>query len=160
MENNDILLTGEIDERANKIVHALLKIPEDDEFTIYINSPGGSLMGAISIASTIQYRRLKGTVVVTGECSSAALLPFAACQDRFISPCSLFLWHQTQHEPSGMESTRLLPWAERAKSHDIATNTMLAEMLDIPRELISDWEKQSRYFSAKEMTKAGLAELI
>ena len=38
-------------------------------------------------------RGLRATGIVTGECSSAALWPFAACTRRLVTPCSVLLFH-------------------------------------------------------------------
>ena len=44
-------------------------------------------------ASIIRLRGLRVTGIVAGECSSAAILPFAACERRFVTPHSTLLFH-------------------------------------------------------------------
>ena len=42
----------------------------------------------------LRYRQLEATAIVLGECSSAALMVFAACRRRFVTPYSTLLFHR------------------------------------------------------------------
>src|SRR5690606_32749544 len=69
--------------------------------TIYFDSCGGNVYVGLSLAALIRLRGLDPIAVVGGECSSAALLPFAACRRRYVLPESTLLFHpmRSQSEP-------------------------------------------------------------
>src|SRR5471030_226737 len=89
----EIALVGDLTESEAELTDKLLSVPPGGECTLYIDSPGGSPYCAMSLMSLILLRKLKATAIVTGECSSAALLPFAACPRRLVSPFSVLLFH-------------------------------------------------------------------
>jgi ATP-dependent Clp protease protease subunit len=80
----EIALIGEMnDEVIAPIIRELLEIKPGGEVTIYIDSGGGSVYSALAIATFIRMRKLKVTGIVLAECSSAAILVFAACERRY-----------------------------------------------------------------------------
>ena len=90
---NEIALVGDLTDNENEITDKLLSIEPGGEATMFIDSPGGSPYCALSLMSLILLRGLQVTGVVTGECSSAALWPLAACKRRFVTPFSVLLFH-------------------------------------------------------------------
>ncbi len=47
----------------------------------------------MSLMTLMLVRGVRATGIVTGECSSAALWPFAACVRRLVTPYSVLLFH-------------------------------------------------------------------
>src|SRR5262245_62736004 len=90
----EIPVVGEVDDWEADVIHALLEVPKGGECVFYIDSAGGSVFGALAALTLMRYRELSGTAVVLGECSSAALLLFAACHKRIVTPYSTFLFHR------------------------------------------------------------------
>src|SRR5438874_11220271 len=76
----EIAVVGEVDDWEEDVIRALLEVPAGGECVFYIDSTGGSVYGALAVVTLLRQRRLKATAVVLGECSSATLLLFAACQ--------------------------------------------------------------------------------
>jgi ATP-dependent protease ClpP protease subunit len=76
-------------------------VPAGGDCVFYIDSAGGSVFGALAVLTMLRYRRLKATAMVIGECSSVALLLFAACRKRLVPPHSTFLFAvpPQQHRP-------------------------------------------------------------
>src|SRR2546430_10143909 len=74
-----VFVGGEItDQTANLIVAQLLFLQSEDpekEIGMYINSPGGSLSGALSIYDTMQYVRPDVLTLCTGFAASGGSLP-------------------------------------------------------------------------------------
>ena len=63
-----------------------------------VQSKGGSLQTLLpdlvkDNQTVTALRGLRVTGIVTGECSSAALWPFAACKRRLVTPYSVMLFH-------------------------------------------------------------------
>src|SRR5687768_3039146 len=75
----EIAIVGELAERETDIMDKLLAVPPGGECILYFNSPGGSAYAALALMSLLKLRGLKSTGIVIGECSSAAIWPFAAC---------------------------------------------------------------------------------
>src|SRR5262245_62200999 len=90
----EIAVIGDVDDWEGDVVKALLDVPEGSECVFYIDSAGGSVFGALAVLTLMRQRRLKGTAVVLGECSSAALLVFAACRRRLVTRYSTLLFHR------------------------------------------------------------------
>jgi len=85
---HEISLIGDVDAWEADAVKELLEAPEGSECVFYLDSAGGSVYGALAVVALMRLRRLKATVYVLSECSSAALLIFAACHKRFVNPTS------------------------------------------------------------------------
>src|SRR5205814_6831092 len=90
----EIAVIGEVDDWEEDIVRALLDVPAGGECVFYIDSTGGSVYGALAVVTLLRQRKLKATAVVLGECSSATLLLFAACQKRIVTAHSTLLFHK------------------------------------------------------------------
>ena len=82
----EIAIVGDLTENESELTERLLDVEPGGECTIYFDSPGGSPYCAMSLMTLLRIRGLKATGIVTGECSSAALWPFAACVRRLVTP--------------------------------------------------------------------------
>ena len=86
-------LVGDLTDNEGELTDKLLSVEHGGECTMYIDSPGGSPYCAVSLMTLIMLRGLRVTGIVTGECSSAALWPFAACTRRMVTPYSVLFFH-------------------------------------------------------------------
>ena len=86
----EIAVVGDLTEHEGELTDRLLGVEPGGECTIYFDSPGGSPYCAMSLVTLLRLRNLRATAIVTGECSSAALWPFAACGRRLVTPYSVF----------------------------------------------------------------------
>ena len=157
----EISVMGELTENETEISDKLLAVPVGGECVLYFNSPGGSSYAALSLMSLIQLRGLKATGVVAGECSSAALWPFAACHKRLVLAHSVLLFHPMKWESE--EHVGLAEAAEWARHFGHLENTMdqmLAGLFGVPLEKLTPWLRPGRHVSGPELAAAGLAELI
>ena len=157
----EIALVGDLSEHEVEIADRLLSIPPGGCCTIYFNSPGGSAYTAMSIASLITFRRLEATAVVTGECSSAAIWPFAACRHRYVAPHSVFLFHPLKWQSEEhVELREAAEWARHFGELEDSMDRCLAEYLDVPGSRLRQWMRPGKYLSGLELVAAGVAELI
>ncbi len=96
-----IIFLGSIidDTVANVILAQLLFLESDDpdkEISLYINSPGGSVMAGLAIYDTMQYVRCPISTLCVGQAHSMAAILLAAGTKgkRSALPHSRFLLHQ------------------------------------------------------------------
>src|ERR1044072_3362386 len=88
----EIAIVGDLTDSEADLTDRLLGIEPGGECTIYFDSPGGSPYCAVSLMTLIKLRDLNATGIVTGECSSATLWPFAACRRRIVTPVCVLLF--------------------------------------------------------------------
>ena len=157
----EIALVGDLTDNQADLCDKLLGIEPGGECTLYFDSLGGSPYCGLALSSLILLRDLKATGVVAGECSSAALWPFAACKRRFVTPFSVLLFHpmkwQSEENVGLAEATE---WARHFGSLEGEMDAMLARLLGADEKLIRKWVDPGRYVSGPELAEAGLAELI
>jgi ATP-dependent Clp protease, protease subunit len=157
----EIAMVGDLTERESDLSEKLLEVPRGGECTLYFDSPGGSSYCAISLMSLIVLRQLRATGIVTGECSSAALWPFAACVRRLVTPYSVLLFHpmrwQSEEHVGLAEAAE---WARHFGRLEGEMDHLLAQLFGAPFELMDGWIKPGRYVSGPELIEAGLAELL
>ena len=89
----ELTITGDLTDKQGDLTEKLAGVPRRSRGTIYFNSCGGSVFTGLALAATIRLRGLDPLGVVAGECSSAAILPFAACRRRVVFAYSTLLFH-------------------------------------------------------------------
>ena len=157
----EIALVGDLTDGESDLTERLLGVAPGAECTIYFDSPGGSPYCAISLVSLLRIRDVRATAVVTGECSSAALWPFAACRRRLVTPYSVFLFHPMKwqsEEHIGIKEAA--EWSRHFADLERDMDVLLTQLFGRSAELIERWIATHRYVTGREMAEAGLAELI
>jgi len=157
----EIAIVGDLTEHEADITNQLLDIEPGSQCTIYFDSPGGSPYCAMSLMTLIRLRGLKATGIVTGECSSAALWPYAACERRFVTPCSVMLFHPMRwqsEENVGLEEAA--EWARHFGQLEKDMDALLADLFGVPHKTMESWINPGRYVCGPELAKAGIAELL
>jgi ATP-dependent Clp protease, protease subunit len=157
----EISLVGDLTDNETELTDKLLGIEPGGECTLYIDSPGGSPYCAVSLMTLILLRGLRVTGIVTGECSSAALWPYAACTRRMVTPYSVLLFHpmkwQSEEHVGLAEAAE---WARHFGHLEKEMDCLLAELFGLPSSEMEKWITPGRYVSGRELADAGLAELI
>ena len=129
----EISLVGDLTDNESELTDKLLGVEPGGECTMYIDSPGGSPYCAVSLMTLILLRGLRVTGVVTGECSSAALWPYAACTRRLVTPYSVLLFHpmkwQSEEHVGLAEAAE---WARHFGHLEKEMDQLLAELFGIP----------------------------
>jgi ATP-dependent protease ClpP protease subunit len=138
-----------------------LGIEPGGECTIYFDSPGGSPYCAVSLMTLIKLRNLRATGIVTGECSSATLWPFAACQRRIVTPFSVMLFHPMRWQSEeNVGLSEAAEWARHFGQLEQDMDTLLAHLFGVLPAVMRDWISPGRYVSGRELAAAGMAELV
>jgi ATP-dependent protease ClpP protease subunit len=157
----EIAIAGDLTDKQNDLLEQLLELPPRSRGTIYFDSCGGSAYVGISLAGLIRLRGLRASGVVLGECSSAALLPFAACGERFVTPHSYLFFHPVRW--SSEENVRIEEAAEWTRHFGILEDEMdrlLSRLFDLPLDTLTGWTRPGRFLSGPEIAAAGLAKLV
>jgi len=157
----EVAVSGDLSEKQSDLVEELLKLEPGSWGTLYFDSPGGNVYAGISLASLIRLRRLRATAVVLGECSSAAILPFAACPERYVLPFSTLFFHPVRS--SSEEDVQLEEAAEWARHFAIIEEEMdqlLAKFFGRSYEDVRGWSRPGRFFTGREVANLGLARLL
>jgi ATP-dependent Clp protease, protease subunit len=157
----EIAIAGDLTDHQTDLCDKLLSVEPGGECILYFDSPGGSPYCGVALTSLIILRGLRATGVVAGECSSAALWPFAACQRRLVTSYSVCLFHHMKWQSE--ENVGLLEAAEWARHFAILEQDMdalLARLFGVTPEKIAQWTHAGRYVSGGELASAGLAELV
>ena len=157
----ELALVGDLTDNEAELTDKLLGVEPGGQCTIFIDSPGGSPYCAMSLMSLILLRGLRVTGVVTGECSSAALWPFAACSRRLVTPFSVLLFHpmkwQSEEHVGLAEAAE---WARHFGQLETEMDHLLADLFGVSAAEMDKWITPGRYISGRELAAAGLAEII
>ena len=157
----ELNFTGDLTEREHDLTQALLDVPPGGSCLIYFDSPGGNPYVGLSLMTLMMLRGVDATGIVTGECSSAALWPWAACRRRMVTPYSVLLFHPMKWQSE--ENVGLAEAAEWARHFGDLEKTMdqlLAELFGVPDADMARWMQPGRYLTGREIADAGIAELI
>lgn len=157
----EIAVVGDLSDCEKDVTQALLEVPAGGECTLFFNCPGGSAYSAVSLLSLIATRQLDATAVVTGECSSAALWPFAACRKRLVSEYSFCLFHPMKWQSE--ESVQLIEateWTRHFSQLESKMDGLLAKFFGVSIDKIKAWSHPGKYISGQELVDEGLAEML
>ena len=158
----EIPIVGELYEDGElDIVKALLDVPPGSEVVLYFDSSGGSVYAALTVTGLIRHRKLKATAIVLGECSSSALLVFAACRKRLVTPLSVFLFHRVKwRSDKDVHSEEAANWASHFKWLEVEIDRYQAEMFGVDESRFTDWIREGRFVTGAELVELGIAEMI
>lgn len=154
-------IAGELSDRQNDLLGKLTELPRRSKGVIYFDSGGGNVYAGLALASVIRLRGLDVSGVVVGECSSAALLPLAACNRRFVTPHATLLFHPMRWQSDDeCRFEEAVEWARHFKVLEEDLDQLLIRMFPISEELLLQWTRPGRFVSGSEFAEQGLAELI
>lgn len=157
----EITIAGDLTEKQSDLIAAVTEVERGSSGTIYFDSNGGSAFVGVSLAALIRLRSLDATAVVLGECSSAALLPFAACRRRFVLPQSTLYFHPV-HWSSDEDVTleEASEWARHFGVLEGDLDELLSKMFPLDLDTITKWTRPGRFLTGREVAETGIARLI
>ena len=157
----ELAIVGDLTDNEADLTDRLLGVEPGGACTIYFDSPGGSPYCGMSLVTLLRLRGIQATAVVTGECSSAALWPFAACQRRLVTPFSVFLFHPMKWQSEEHIGIReAAEWSRHFAELEHDMDVLLCDLFGRSADLINEWSRTHRYVTGRELAAAGLAELI
>lgn len=152
---------GDLTERQSDLLDYFSDVPRRSKGVLYFDSCGGSVYTGLSLGTLIRLRQLRVTAIVIGECSSAALIPFAACQRRLVTPHSTLLFHPMRWQSD--EDVRLeeaTEWARHFKDLETRMDSLLASMMNVSPNILQNWTRPGRFITGPELASAGIATLF
>lgn len=159
-----IFITGEINDNvSNIVISELLYLDSlnNDDISIYINSPGGSVSAGLAIYDTMNYIKSDVKTIVVGMAASMAafLLACGKKGKRFALSNSEVMIHQPLGGVSG-QATDIKIAAERIIKLKNKLNKILSEKTGQSLRKITKDTDRDNYMSAIEAKKYGLIDEI
>ena len=131
LKDRIIILNGEIDDKlANSVVAQLLYLDSinNNDISLYINSPGGSITAGMAIYDTMNYIESDVSTICIGMAASMAafLLACGKSSKRFCLPNAEIMIHQPLGGVQG-QATEIKIVAERIIKLRAKLNTILSK---------------------------------
>ena len=166
LKNREIFLTSAInDQSAVDTIKQLMYLDHKsaDPVTIYINSPGGSVISGMAIYDYIRLMRSPVTTVCVGTAASMGAILFLSGSRRMMLPHSKVMIHDPYFGGTAMADQKPLELKE--KLNDLMeTRKMLAEVIveqtGMSKRQVLNFTKKDTFFDAKEALKVGIATEI
>lgn len=164
LKDRIIIINGEIDNNlANSVVAQLLYLDSlnNDDISIYINSPGGSVTDGMAIYDTMNYINSDVSTIGIGICASMAafLLSSGKKGKRYILPNSEVMIHQPLGGAQG-QATEIKIAAE----HILKTKDKLNKILSLNTgknlEIIEKDTDRDNFMNAEEALNYGIIDEI
>ena len=157
----EIPVIGDVDDWEADVVKALLELPPRSECVFYIDSMGGSVYGALAVMTLLRHRQLEATAIVLGECSSAALLLFAACSRRMVTPYSILLFHRMRWQSDKrVDSEEAFLWARHFDQMEKDMDDLQVRLFGAAEKQVREWTQGGQYVTGPQVVAAGLAEML
>lgn len=164
LDNRVIHLVGEVtDEMSASIVAQLLHLASvsDEDISLYINSPGGSVSAGMAIYDTMQYIEPDVRTVCLGRAASmgAVILSGGAKGKRAILPHGEVMIHQPSGGMAG-QASELLIAAEHIKDTKQMLNEILSKNCNQDFEQVAKDTERDYWMRAKDAVEYGVVDRI
>lgn len=164
LKDRIIILTGEIDDNsANIIVAQLLYLDSinNNDISLYINSPGGSITAGMAIYDTMNFIKSDVSTICLGLAASmgAFLLSSGKKGKRYCLPNSEVMIHQPLGGATG-QATEIKIAAEHILKIKDKVNQILADNTNKDIKTIENDTERDNYLSACEALDYGIIDQI
>ena len=164
LKDRIIILNGEItDNSANTVVAELLYLDSlnNDDISLYINSPGGSITAGMAIYDTMNFIKSDVSTICVGMAASMAafLLACGKSGKRYALPNSEVMIHQPLGGVQG-QATEIKIAAERILKLKKKLNRILSEVTGKDIETINNDTERDYFMDSKEALDYGLVDKI
>lgn len=162
MMDRIIFIGTEIDDDVSNIVQAqllYLASLNQEDITLYINSPGGSVTAGLGIYDVMHHISPKVNTVCTGLAASMGAILLCAGDTRSILPHAKVMIHEPSSGVIGKCSDILIE-AEEIKKCREELCQILSEHTKQPFEKIIEDVKLDNWFNSQEAVKYGLVDKI
>jgi ATP-dependent Clp protease protease subunit len=164
MRERILWVSGTVDQHMSDIVQAqmlFLDSVEQKDITLYINSPGGSVLCGLGIVDLMNY--IKSDVVTTniGMCASmgSVLLSSGTKGKRSSLVYSKVMTHQVSHGTSGnIQDTRINQM--EAEKYNYILFKMLSENCGKTIDEVLEFSARDRWYNSDEAKEFGLIDEV
>jgi len=159
-----VFISGEInDSLANSVIAELLYLDSvnNDDISIYINSPGGSVTSGMAIYDTMNFIKSDVSTICCGIAASMAafLLSSGTVGKRYVLPNADVMIHQPLGGAEG-QATDIKIASDRIVNIRTRLNKILAKNTKKPLRKIEKDTERDNYMSAVEAVNYGLVDSI
>lgn len=164
LKDRIILLSGEIDDEcANSVIAQLLYLDSlnNEEISLYINSPGGSVTSGMAIYDTMNFVKSDVSTICLGMAASmgAFLLSSGKKGKRYALPNSEIMIHQPLGGAKG-QATEIKIAAEQILKTKEKLNKILSENTDQNLKKVEQDTERDHFLDANEALDYGLIDKI
>ena len=164
LKNRIILLSGEINDAcSSSIIAQLLYLDSisNEDISLYINSPGGSVSAGMAIYDTMNFIKSDVATICVGMAASmgAFLLSSGQKGKRSALPSSEIMIHQPLGGAEG-QATEIKIVAEHITKLTKKLNTILAKNTKKSLKTIENDTERDHYLDAEEALEYGLIDKI
>ena len=164
LKNRIILLSGEINDAcSSSIIAQLLYLDSisNEDISLYINSPGGSVSAGMAIYDTMNFIKSDVATICVGMAASmgAFLLSSGQKGKRSALPSSEIMIHQPLGGEEG-QATEIKIVAEHITKLKKKLNTILAKNTKKSLKTIENDTERDHYLDAEEALEYGLIDKI
>ena len=164
LKDRIIILNGEIDDNtSNSIVAQLLYLDSlnNEDISIYINSPGGSITSGMAIYDTMNYIKSDVSAICIGISASMAafILACGTRGKRYILPNSEVMIHQPLGGAQG-QATDIKIAADRIIRLRERLNTILAKKTGKSLKQIANDTERDNFMTSNEALNYGIVDKI
>lgn len=164
LKNRIILLSGEINDAcSSSIIAQLLYLDSisNEDISLYINSPGGSVSAGMAIYDTMNFIKSDVATICVGMAASmgAFLLSSGQKGKRSTLPSSEIMIHQPLGGAEG-QATEIKIVAEHIIKLKKKLNTILAKNTKKSLKTIENDTERDHYLDAEEALEYGLIDKI
>lgn len=164
LKDRIIILCGEIDDiNSNTIVAQLLYLDSinNNDISIYINSPGGSVTAGMAIYDTMNFIKSDVSTICVGMAASmgAFLLSSGTKGKRYCLPNSEVMIHQPLGGAQG-QATEIKIAAERILKLKDKLNKMLSKNTGKDLKTVEKDTERDYFLTAEEALEYGLIDKI
>lgn len=164
LEGRIIFINGEInDEMASEVVAKLLYLDSqsNEDITIYINSPGGSVTSGLMIYDTIKYVKSDVSTIGIGLSASMAsiLLMSGTKGKRKILTHGRVMLHELSTATDGKISDILVYTNEIQRNHKTLSNIII-ENSSLSKEQVEIELKKDFWLNSNEALRLGIVDKI
>ena len=162
LKDRIIILNGEIDDNtSNSIVAQLLYLDSlnNEDISIYINSPGGSITSGMAIYDTMNYIKSDVSTICIGISASMAafILACGTRGKRYILPNSEVMIHQPLGGAQG-QATDIKIAADRIIRLKKRLNTILAKKTGKSLKQIANDTERDNFMTSNEALNYGIVD--
>jgi len=164
MRDRIIWVSGAVDQHMSDIVQAqllFLDSVEKKDITLYINSPGGSVLCGLGIVDLMNYINSDVATVNLGMCASmgSVLLSSGTKGKRSSLIYSKVMTHQVSHGTQGnVQDTRINQM--EAEKYNYILFKMLAKNCGKTFEEVLEFSRRDRWYNSDEALEFGLIDEI
>ena len=164
LKDRIILLSGEIDDEcANSVIAQLLYLDSlnNEEISLYINSPGGSVTSGMAIYYTMNFVKSDVSTICLGMAASmgAFLLSSGKKGKRYALPNSEIMIHQPLGGAKG-QATEIKIAAEQILKTKEKLNKILSENTGQDLKKVEQDTERDHFLDANEALDYGLIDKI